>query len=358
MSPVNQLITAEVVATALDDALVALIDFSARPDFATSIRTVFGHDYSAEAFRTLLTQLPKIEILDPDRLQGAIGAFSEQTDTIYLAQQLPTNGPELLQSVLIEEIGHFIDTHINSLDTRGDEGEYLAAVVSNRPLTDFEAKRIESEDDHGVIDIAGQAITIERASISESGGEGGITTQLVLDSDSRNVTINYYYEHYSIPDQFEIRYAGTPLFSTGGLVSGSRRGTVTLRRVAGVDFAEIVVTAPESGTAWNFDVSTANPGVSFDGLVGDVIKLQLEQQRGNLTLQSLPDPSKGTLIDSKGDIAKVGTTYSKLYFVPKLDGSIAKYGETKQHPGIGQASFEVEDQNHEAIKVSVNVQDG
>ena len=45
------------------------------------------------------------------------------------------------------------------------------------------------------------------------------------------VTLTYFYEHYTIPDQFEVRYAGKPIFSTRGLVSGSKSGSVTFKQV-------------------------------------------------------------------------------------------------------------------------------
>ncbi|MBC1190874.1 DUF11 domain-containing protein [Microcystis aeruginosa BLCCF108] len=211
--------------------------------------------------------------------------------------------------------------------------------------------------------IDGQEVLIEQASLSGSGGVGGTNKTLQLDplpqgQTERNVTLTYFYEHYSIPDQFQVRYAGKDIVNTGGLVSGSKTGNVTFKQVQGQDFLNIVVTAPQSGTAWYFSVSTDNAQINFNGLVGDVIKLDLGKQSGNVTLKSLPNSSKGKLINEKGENAIVGSVYTTLYYVPTVNGAISSYGQDKQHPGIGQVSFDVEDQTKKSITVQVSVTDG
>ena len=54
------------------------------------------------------SQLPTIEILASD-MNGALGAYASSTNTIYLAQFLVDGSqPELLSSVLLEEIGFYL----------------------------------------------------------------------------------------------------------------------------------------------------------------------------------------------------------------------------------------------------------
>ncbi|MFM6343754.1 MAG: hypothetical protein ACKPFK_01215, partial [Dolichospermum sp.] len=68
--------------------------------------------------------------------------------------------------------------------------------------------------------------------------------------------------------------------------------------------------------------------------------------------------SKGKLINEKGENAIVGSVYTTLYYVPTVNGAISSYGQDKQHPGIGQVSFDVEDQTKKSITVQVSVTDG
>ncbi len=256
-----------------------------------------------------------------------------------------------------------MDAQINRVDTVGDEGELFSALARGVSLSPSGLSRIQTEDDHAVVVIDGQEVLIEQASLSGSGGVGGTNKTLQLDplpqgQTERNVTLTYFYEHYSIPDQFQVRYAGKDIVNTGGLVSGSKTGNVTFKQVQGQDFLNIVVTAPQSGTAWDFSVSTDNAQINFNGLVGDVIKLDLGKQSGNVTLKSLPNSSKGKLINEKGENAIVGSVYTTLYYVPTVNGAISSYGQDKGHPGIGQVTFDVEDQDQKSLTVSVNVTDG
>lgn len=86
---------------------------------------------------------------------------------------------------------------------------------------------------------------------SESGGQTIQSFYVALDSSRGYVTLTY--EMYGIPDQLELMYEGATIFSTGGLVSGSR--TIT-RLIDGDDeFMYVKVTATNSGTAWDFTLT-------------------------------------------------------------------------------------------------------
>jgi len=353
---------------AKDLAQTKLQSFAQSQDFENSMALAFGQGRSVDNLRSIwLTgkiSFPAIEIRTKTELGGAYGAFSQDTGKIYLSQELINNSSiDLVLSVLLGEYGHYVDTQLNTTDSLGDEGAIFSSLVQGKTFESEQLQQLQAKDDTAVITLNGQEIQIEQASISDSGGEGGVTKTLTLDplpqgQTEKNVTLNYFYEHYSIPDQFEVRYAGKSVFNTGGLVSGSKDGSITFKQVQGQDSLNIVVTAPQSGTAWDFSVSTDNAEVKFDGLVGDVIKLDLGQQSGNLTLKSTPDASRGKLIDEKGENATVGTVYKTLYYVPTVNGAISNYGQDKQHLGVGQVTFNVEDQDQKSITVGVNVTDG
>ena len=152
-----------ILATAVADVTGVLTSFAADPLFAEKFGLVFGTVVSAEQFLQLVAVLPEIEVLTDGELNGALGAFSAQTGKIYLSAGLVTGDSARLRSVLIEEIGHFVDAQVNSTDTAGDEGELFSALVRGVGLSATELSRIKTEDDHAVVMIDGQATAIEMA---------------------------------------------------------------------------------------------------------------------------------------------------------------------------------------------------
>ncbi|OHY34972.1 hypothetical protein BCV64_04260, partial [Cylindrospermopsis raciborskii MVCC14] len=116
---------------ALNSALNQLWVFSLSSDFWAVFDAAFGTEYNrknAEILRSQwqigdFSQLPEIEILDSSILGSANGAYSSSENRIYLSSNLMENGTSSkIREVLIEEIGHFVDSRINQIDTPGDEG--------------------------------------------------------------------------------------------------------------------------------------------------------------------------------------------------------------------------------------------
>jgi uncharacterized repeat protein (TIGR01451 family) len=353
-----------------DIAQAKLQSFAQSQDFEDKMALAFGQERSVDELRsTWLTgkiYFPLIEIRMQAELGGAYGAFSRDTGKIYLSQELiSSNSTNLVSSILLEEYGHYVDTQLNTTDSIGDEGAIFSAAVQGKALEPEQIHQLKSTDDKATITIEEQMIQIEQAQpVSKSGGVGGLTLPFQLDplpqgQAEKNITVNYSYEHFSIPDQFEIRYGATTIFSTGGLVSNGKSGSKSFKQVSGNDQLTVKVTAPQSGTAWQFSVSTDAAAINLDGLLGDVIKIDLRKQKGDLTLKSLPDASKGKLIDEKGENATTGVTYKVLYYVPKVTGSIQTYGRDRSGDlGLGQVTFDVEDQDNKSITVQVSITDG
>ncbi|MCX5984115.1 MAG: hypothetical protein NTY89_20445 [Nostocales cyanobacterium LacPavin_0920_SED1_MAG_38_18] len=350
-----------------------LYSFANSSDFQTKMQLAFGVAVDSNSFQIAwknqdFSVIPNIEVRTGSELGGAIGAYAQATNTIYLSQDyLNQNAADIesITSVLLEEIGHAVDAKINIFDTPGEEGAIFSGVVQGKTFEPEQIQQLKAEDDTAIIFLDGQLIQIEQAQpISKSGGVGGLTLPFQLDplpqgQTEKSITVNYSYEHFSIPDQFEIRYGATPIFSTGGLVSNGKSGSKSFKQVSGNDQLTIKVTAPQSGTAWQFSVSTDAAEINVDGKVGDVIKIDLGKQKGNLALKSLPDASKGKLIDEKGENATTGTTYKVLYYVPKVTGAIQTYGKDRTGDlGLGQVTFDVEDQDQKSLTVKVSVTDG
>ena len=148
---------------AITDVVNLLNEFADDSLFSEKVRLVFGVDVSSQVFKALIADLPEIEVVGDEVLQGALGAFSAQTGKIYLSQGLVSGDINKLEAILIEEIGHYVDAQINPVDTPGDEGEYFAKVVLNQPLTEAEITRLKTENDQAVVVIDGQSVQIEQA---------------------------------------------------------------------------------------------------------------------------------------------------------------------------------------------------
>lgn len=362
-----------IITSALELAKNQLYSFANSSDFQTKMQLAFGVAVDSNSLQIAwqnqdFSVIPNIQILSGTELGEAIGAYAQATNTIYLSQDYlnqNSNNIASITSLLLEEIGHAVDAKINILDASGDEGAIFSGVVQSKIFEPEQLQQLKDENDTAIIFLDGQLIQIEQAQpISKSGGVGGLTLPFQLDpllqgQTEKSITVNYSYEHFSIPDQFEIRYGATPIFSTGRLVSNGKSGSKSFKQVSGNDQLTIKVTAPQSGTAWQFSVSTDAAEINVDGLLGDVIKIDLGKQKGNLALKSLPDASKGKLIDEKGENATTGTTYKVLYYVPKVTGAIQTYGRDRSGDlGLGQVTFDVEDQDQKSLTVKVSVNDG
>ncbi|TRV44124.1 MAG: hypothetical protein EWV52_12510 [Microcystis panniformis Mp_MB_F_20051200_S6D] len=354
---------------AITDVVNLLNEFADDSFFTEKVRLVFGVDVSTQVFKALIADLPEIEVVGDGVLQGALGAFSVQTGKIYLSESfLNTASSESLVNVILEEIGHYVDAQVNPVDSAGDEGELFSGIVQGKVFESEQLKLLKAEDDHAIVSLDGKLVAIEQAQpVSESGGKGGNKLKVfTLDplpqgTTERNVTLTYQYEHFSIPDQFELRYGKDSLFSTEKPVSGSKAGIVVFKQVQGQDTVNIEVIAPQEGTAWNFTVSNEAKEITINGLLGDVIEIDLGKKAGFITLKSIPSSleAKGKLIDKDGNIAIAEKSYGVLYYVPKLTGDIQTYGQARQGDlGLGDVTFDVEDQDQKSLNVKVSVTDG
>jgi hypothetical protein len=109
---------------------------------------------------------PEIKIVSGEDLQ-AKGAFSAEIDTIFVAEEflaIDAHNPEMVATVLLEEIGHYLDSKLNQNDFPGDEGAILAALFEGKNLEEKELLALKGENDTAKVVLNGQAIEIERSS--------------------------------------------------------------------------------------------------------------------------------------------------------------------------------------------------
>jgi Ca2+-binding RTX toxin-like protein len=162
----------------LDQVVSTIYDilkaFTADEAFETKVTTAFGSNFDRQKLESLklqwqtsdFSELPPIEIIPTDTLKGARGAYSTNTNTIYLSQDLFNQNADNISAitdVLLEEIGHFVDAHINLSDAPGDEGAIFATLVQNKLLDELTLQALKAEEDVTTITVNGQTVQVENA---------------------------------------------------------------------------------------------------------------------------------------------------------------------------------------------------
>ncbi|MBL1211221.1 hypothetical protein [Geminocystis sp. GBBB08] len=152
-----------------------LRQFALGKEFEAQMGEIFGEnssfDFLQQQWLNGSEVLPTVEIVSSSVINGALGAYSQQTKIIYLSQELiGSNNKDLITKVLLEEYGHYIDSQVNLIDSRGDEGELFSAFVRGEIITAEKIARIKQENDNFDILVNGQTLQIEASgSISANG---------------------------------------------------------------------------------------------------------------------------------------------------------------------------------------------
>ncbi|MEA5392273.1 Hint domain-containing protein [Cyanobium gracile UHCC 0139] len=142
--------------------------------FQSLLQQVFGvgAGVAADALRSELLAGGlglQLERLDSTTLAGRRGAYTSDGadggERIYINDAwLNTATTQEITAVLIEEIGHALDQRLHGLqDTPGDEGALFAALLLQQPLSEQQRLSIQTEDDHGTLQINGQTVLVEAA---------------------------------------------------------------------------------------------------------------------------------------------------------------------------------------------------
>lgn len=156
--------------------------------------------------------------------------------------------------------------------------------------------------------------------VSDSGGFEGSNQTLTLAGNGGG-KLTYSYEHFSIPDNFIIRYEGNNLLETG-FVGGSRSGTVQVP-MGNSNTVEIVVATNDSGTAWNYTVTADD--------CADTTPFTFTLQGGDFTRGTDAGGNEvctgtGTIIigrsDGLGQLIKVNGTVSFDKNEAKINGTV------------------------------------
>lgn len=361
----------------LDQALVLVQErlrvFADDPEFAQKMTLAFGQGNEVDSLKTAwLTEnssiFPNISIRNTADINGANGAYGTFTDKIYLSWEfLQANqaNPENFVGLLLEEIGHQVDSLLNTQDSAGDEGKIFSTLVLGESLSAEQLQQLKTKDDHALITLDGQAVEIEQARISDGGGQGGTNRTIPLEAASLTL-VRFSWQNYSIPDEFQILYEGKRIAGNVGLQSGGDSGERIVFKNNSNELT-VKVTAPLQGTAWDFIVETLPLEITINGFLGDVVEVDLlkEFQKRGISIQDAGlDPNgfglqsnsnnKGTVaeIDNFQNILKAG----KFYFVPTVTGTPLQLGQARSDAGIGESTLTITNGNIE-IPIKFNITD-
>ncbi len=152
-------------------------------------------------------------------------------------------------------IGSVSSTGALDVTANGPNAETLrvSGTVSTAPgatsgvVTGTVVRAVTGGTSAGVITNGTTAIVGKCAILTQSGGQGTFSYTFNLGRAAGNFKLDY--EMYSIPDGMVIVVGGQTVFTTNGLVSGSRSVSVPY---TGADTATVNMFAPNSGTAWDF----------------------------------------------------------------------------------------------------------
>ncbi|NER27111.1 MAG: calcium-binding protein [Symploca sp. SIO1C4] len=142
-------------------------------EFLSKAKIAFGDNFDIDKLEGLRQQwavgefeeFPDIEIRSAAEINGANGAFSADTNKIYLSQEyIAHNGSNLqvIVDVLLEEFGHFVDSQINELDAPGDEGEIFLELIQDKTLTETQIQSLKHEQDTATLYLDEKTIEVEQ----------------------------------------------------------------------------------------------------------------------------------------------------------------------------------------------------
>ncbi|MDX2230534.1 MAG: PA14 domain-containing protein [Leptolyngbyaceae cyanobacterium bins.349] len=214
-----------IIEEALSVSQGLLVAFANSEKFFPTVTLAFGNSWQSHSLNTLQHQwatgdfgaMPAIQIRSSAELNGALGAFAQATNTIYLSQSyLEQNAfnPQAIAGVLLEEVGHFVDATINLTDAPGDEGAIFSTLVQAIALDAMTLQALKLEDDSATITLDGKAIQIEQSTGNGLQGEyfdnADLTNRRLTRIDS---TVNFNWGTGSpntaiAPDTFSTRWTG------------------------------------------------------------------------------------------------------------------------------------------------------
>lgn len=190
---------------------------SSSENFLPTASTAFGNHFDVGSLETLRQQwgtknfslFPAISILPAADIDGAKGAFSPTTNQIYIAQEYLNendSNPQAIINLLLEAIGHFVDTKVNSNDTPGDEGAIFSLLAREEIIGDRQLEQLRGQNDLSTIILDDRVIQIEEISANSTAG---------INANSQNIA------SVDIEPNFTLEIVGSPAISQNNITLNS-----------------------------------------------------------------------------------------------------------------------------------------
>jgi hypothetical protein len=116
--------------------------------------------------RNNFTNTPHIELVFGQNFNGA---FAKENNTIYLSQEFVAANQDnvgAVTGVLVEEVGHSLDSQINVQDADGDEGDIFSRLLRGQSISAGELVSLKAEDDTATININGKDTAVEMSKVA------------------------------------------------------------------------------------------------------------------------------------------------------------------------------------------------
>ncbi len=196
-----------------------------------------------------LENLPQVQVLDDNILNGANGAYAADLNTIFLSNTFITNSShQAIAKVLLEEIGHFIDAQINEADSPGDEGDIFARLVLGQDLCLNELAYLKQEDDSGYLWLNGQSIAVEQDNTLSTARNMGslVGSRTFTDWVGSTDTNDYYRFDIGTASNFNLNLTGLSADADVQLLNSA--GTILQGAYAGGTSSEYISRQLSAGT--------------------------------------------------------------------------------------------------------------
>jgi trimeric autotransporter adhesin len=166
-------LTDDLLGQGLAQATAILKQIAGQANFLDRLRIAFGDNFDAKIALGIASQfqagdfslLPDIQVLTGGELGGANGAYAADLDEIFVSSDFLANHSGDVNAVaelVLEEIGHKIDRLLNgNVDSPGDEGAIFRLLATGQTLSVETLAGLRTQDDHAVISVGGQSISIE-----------------------------------------------------------------------------------------------------------------------------------------------------------------------------------------------------
>ncbi|MBJ7901598.1 MAG: hypothetical protein GC158_17155 [Cyanobacteria bacterium RI_101] len=308
------------------EAIQTLLDFASGPLFAEKFALAFETPApSLAAFRSALAELPDVEVLADEVLQGALGAFSIQTEKIYLSESVVNGDSRLLRAVLLEEIGHYLDSVFNAEDATGDEGAIFARLVLGEVLSPGVLAELRNEDDRGWLEVNGQKLEVEYndptvslsfaspSTVTEDGPQNLFFVFSRTGDTSNSLTVNFNVNgSATLNDDYVQRGAASFGTTTGSVTFAAGSSVVILSLDPSSDLVsdgnETVALTLATGTGYAVDSSSAVTGTILDNDVapGTVVRGSIAKSQYNRTRHEYRNVFAFAALKSDGSVVTWG----------------------------------------------------